>query len=172
MYGDAYFIVTTRDCGGYILLSECSSAAPILLSAAGFTCTVSTQYSPSYSCKHMFDGDDATDWATRGQGVGAWLKVDFGGKAIEVSRIELRHRFGGQYSRENFKDIQLQLSNGYEMTATLSDHADWNTAELLDGPHVASATWLKITATGVHGAANNGFSEMRIYGCYTVRGNQ
>ena len=45
------------------------------------SCTASSEYEkmPEYACTKAFDGDASTAWATSGEGVGAWIQLQFPG---------------------------------------------------------------------------------------------
>ena len=111
----------------------------------------------------MYDSDTGTEWATEGEAVGAWIEIQFG-KIYSLSKIETRHRDGGSSSAENFKDITLMFSDGTNQTATLQDGTDpeWNV--VMVNPSVKTNS-IKILAISAYGQANNGFSEIRFYGC-------
>ena len=41
------------------------------------SCTASTEFDNNYRCGNTIDGKPDTNWATQGQGVGSWIKLDF-----------------------------------------------------------------------------------------------
>ena len=71
-------------------------------SAKEITCKASSEYDRRYSCMKAFDGVLAmgrkkSAWASRGEGVGAWIHAEFN-KMKAVSQIKLLQRvFPGYY---------------------------------------------------------------------------
>ena len=43
------------------------------------TCTASSAFDKGWSCQQAIDGSlDTNDWATKKEGMGAWINLDFG----------------------------------------------------------------------------------------------
>ena len=57
----------------------------------GSTCTASSEYNdPDFACENAIDGDinpfnTGSEWASNGQGVGAWIQINFPGTYQIVS---------------------------------------------------------------------------------------
>ena len=110
------------------------------------------------------DGNSDTSWATQNEGIGAWIKLDFGG-LYQVENIKIKHRTNNVQA-EMFKDISLEFSDGTIANYTLNNvHQDWNEVDLINSPAISD--FVRITATSVYGAGNNGFSDVRVFGCLT-----
>ena len=161
-FGLIYFIkiisrVITKDCN---------------IQINGVTCSASSEFDNkihSYPCENAINGDSKSSWTTQGEGVGAWIKLYFG-EMYRVAAIRIKHRGGGLYpSRELFKGISLEFSDGQTSTFTLNNipytapgGLVWNNIPF---PKHPSSDYVKITATSVYGTINNGFSDIRVYGC-------
>ena len=64
---------------------------------------------------------------------------------------------------ERFKDISLEFSNDKSVHFTLSNRKVWEEIGLAE---VNTATnFVKISATNVHNKINNGFAELKVFGC-------
>ena len=111
----------------------------------------------------MYDGNVKTDWASKAQRVGAWIEIKFAAFNA-LTKLEFRHRFGGISSGENFKDINLSFSDGTQMLHALQngDKPEWYIVEL--NP-IVEAKYVRLTGITVFGTHNNGFSEIKIFGC-------
>ena len=88
---------------------------------------------------------------------------------INVRKIKIKHRAtGGATTRDElFKEIKLEFSDGSNMDFTLNgiphgQGLEWNDI-VLASP--ALVNFVKITATSVYGAANNGFSDFQLFEC-------
>ena len=135
------------------------------MSTNGFTCNASSEYSPNYACGKSYDSNVGSEWATRNEGAGAWIEIQLPEYA-QLSKIETKHRLGGRYSGENFKDIILSFSNSTTQSASLKDGIDpeWNVIAI--NPSVKTNS-VKFSAINVHEthALNPGFSEIKFYTC-------
>ena len=40
------------------------------------SCTASTEFNTDFRCNNAIDGYPETNWATKAQGIGAWIKID------------------------------------------------------------------------------------------------
>ena len=58
------------------------------LDSTAFSCAASTEHGGNYKCQNTFDSDAKSDWATRGEATGAWIKINFG-KMINVKMIKI-----------------------------------------------------------------------------------
>ena len=82
--------------------------------------------------------------------------------------MRIKHRATGQRpSSELFKDILFEFSNGQTFEFTLNnipytDGLVWNDIVFPNDPN---SDFVQITATSVYGTINNGFSDIRVYGC-------
>ena len=136
------------------------------MSTDWFTCTASTEYDGNYGCEKVYDLNAAgagPGWATRSQGEGAWIKIQFP-QYVQLSRVEIRHRSGNSPG-ESFKDITLSFSDGTNQSAILQDGTDpeWNVITMTS---LVKTHSVKILANSVHASTlNPGFSEIRFSGC-------
>ena len=68
-----------------------------------------------------------------------------------------------------FKDISLEFSDGTKVDYQLNDFYggidEWNVVTINDPPQ---SDFVKIKAKSVYGTNNNGFNEIRIFGCLTA----
>ena len=137
------------------------------MSTTGFTCTASSEYNSGYSCSNVYDSNTDSEWATLGQGAGAWIEIQFP-SPVTISKIETRYRYGGISSGENFKAITLLFTDGTIHSTTLTDgtNPEWNVVQM---SLTVTTNSIKISATSLHGpTANPGFSEIRFYNCPDV----
>ena len=136
-----------------------------IISTKGFTCTASSEYNRDHPCSKVYDSNTGSSWATKNEGVGAWIDIQLP-KYAQLSKIETRNRYRGRRSGKNFKDITLSFSDGTSQTANIKDGTDpeWNVIAI--DPSVKTMS-IRISVTGVHGAhvLNPGFSEIRFYSC-------
>ena len=116
------------------------------------SCSASTEYSSSYTCNNAFDGSG--DWATRGEGVGAWIKVNLDG-LYQITKIMFLQRNG-----EYFKDISLEFSESDPVDYTLSASRSWEDLEL-----DIITNYVKISVINIHYGTNPGFGELKVFGC-------
>ena len=144
---------------GYIVfLLECNNELDKM------TCSASSKFDDRFACEKVIDGNSGTSWATRNEGIGAWIQLDFG-SLYQVVYIRIKHRTNN-LQKEMFKNITLEFSDGTKVDYTLNDqHKYWNVVDLADNAPVSD--FVKITATSVYGAVNNGFSDVRVFGCLT-----
>jgi len=129
-------------------------------------CSASSTYSRKYSCEKAFDGVLQTNrlgsaWASRGQGVGAWIEANFT-KPVIIKEIKVLQRF---VEAEANKQIEIKfdgdIAQKAELPAKGSKH--WNVIKLSRGVPASS---LRITIVEVYGTINNGFKEISISGCF------
>ena len=131
------------------------------------TCSASTEYSSAFSCQKAIDGKVDTDWATAGKGTGSWIQLNFG-EVYKIETIKIKHRStGGLPESEMFKDLSLEFSDGQKVDFTLNNvpftsGLVWNEIIFPNNP---VSDYVKITATSVYSTINNGFSDIRVYGC-------
>ena len=134
------------------------------------TCSASSTHT-SYSCDNAIDDDPNTDWATLGEGIGAWIQLNFE-HTFKITSIRIKHRATGEDpSSELFKGMSIEFSDGNHVEFTLNDNhhqsengLTWNDIELPSNP---VSNYLKITVTSVYSSSNNGFSDIEIFGCVT-----
>ena len=126
-------------------------------------CTSSTQYSAMNSCEMAFDTDlyaDSTDWATHNEGVGAWIQLDFQ-ETYEIESLEIRHR--SQVPAMRFEEIKLEFSNEQSYDYTLND--DPMISNKVVFLKLMISAFLRITTTSTYGTLDNGYSDIKIWGC-------
>ena len=121
------------------------------------SCSASTEFSSGYTCNNAFDGNEDRDWATRGEGVGAWIKVNLNG-FYQITKIMVLQRNG-----EYFKDISLEFSGNGRVDFTLSASKVWEDLELDESSN--NTNYVKISAIDVHTGHNLGFAELKVFGC-------
>ena len=103
---------------------------------------------------------DTTDWVTYNEGVGAWIQLNFK-EYYEIESLEIRHRSQGTAMR--FKDIILEFSNGKSHYFTLND--DPMISNEVVFLKLMVSDFLRITATSVYGTFDNGYSDIKVFGC-------
>jgi len=145
-----------------------SCANPKLLESSMITCTASSEYSGDYVCQKAFDGpgkmpcedDWKNGWATKGEGVGAWIKAEFV-EVIAIKKLRIKQRIG---SWEQNSGIEIAFDGGVKKDFKLDVKGckSWNIINLSEP--VATRT-MKIRISSVYGTDNNGFKEIEIYGC-------
>ena len=124
------------------------------------SCSASTEQDGNHVCEKAFDGN-LDNWATKGEGVGAWIKVNFDG-SNRVTRVMVLPRERDAAADGMFKDIKLEFQDMSTAVFTLSNAYEWNEIKLT-GSHISS--YVKITATSVYSQINNGFAELQVFGC-------
>ena len=68
-----------------------------------------------------------------------------------------------QRSGEYFKDISLEFLDGSPAAFSLSNSKVWEEIEL-DNNNITT-NYVKISAINVHNKVNNGFAELKVFGC-------
>ena len=125
------------------------------------SCSASTEYDENHVCEKTFDGNSGSySWATKGEGAGAWIQVNFDGLS-RITKVLVLPR-GNPAADGMFKDITLEFQDLSIAEFTLSNAYEWNEIEL-SGSHIS--TYVNITATSVYSQINNGFSELKVFGC-------
>ena len=121
------------------------------------SCRASTEFSKSYDCNKAFDGNEYDGWATLNEGVGAWIQLNLD-IPYRLTKIMILQR-----QNEFFKDVLLEFSVGAPATFTLSNGYRWETIELDDNSIFTD--YVKITGINVYNKVNNGFAELKVFGC-------
>jgi len=125
---------------------------------AEIKCTASSEYAERYSCEKAFDNDKGSAWASKGEGVGAWIQATFP-RPVKIVKLKILQR---RVPSEANKQISLTTSFGWSHTAMLPEKGDtqWNIITL---PEPVTTSSVKITVKDVYGTINNGFKEIEIY---------
>ena len=116
-----------------------------------------------------FDTDlnaDSTDWATTDEGAGAWIQLNFQ-ETYEIERLEIWHRSDPTAMR--FKDIILEFSNGESYDYTLNDNSMISNQVVF--VKLVISEYLRITAISTYGTHDNGYSDIKIFGCILGNGS-
>ena len=103
---------------------------------------------------------DTTDWVTNNEGVGAWIKLNFK-QYYEIESLEIRHRSQGTAMR--FKEIMIEFSNGESQYYTLND--DPLISNKVVFPKLIVSDFLRITTLSAYGTFDNGYSDIKVFGC-------
>ena len=129
------------------------------------TCQASSEFHRRYGCKKAFDGllsvgKKKNSWASKGEGVGAWIKATFSSKK-SISQLKLLQRM---FPGEANKKVEIEFGPNLKQLATLPAKGDrhWNIIKLSRN---ILTDYVKITVKEVYGHVNNGFKEIEIYGC-------
>ena len=128
----------------------------------GMTCSASSEYWSISSCQKAIDDDADTFWASKGEGVGAWIQLDFGG-VYNVTSLEFKHRD----SPELFKDFNFNFSNG-EITGPFRLDNDRGRSYTFTLPSSFISSYVRIRAVTHYTATadpNSGFRDIKVYGC-------
>ena len=149
-----------------VFLEQC-----FLIPPDSLNCTSSSQYTSHHACQKALDQTPGTYWATQGQGVGAWIKINFN-EEYKLQKIRLK-QYNHPSTRPNwaeaFKEMTIEFSNGKRENLGLARDVNlWNVF------HVPNDTvnYFKLTARSVYGHINNGFEDIEIYGCRVQKGNK
>ena len=128
-------------------------------------CQASSELNKRFSCKKAFDGHlsvgkKKNSWASRREGVGAWIKASFNSQK-SVSQLKLLQR---HFPGEANKKVEIEFAPKVKQVAILPAKGDrhWNIIRLSRN---VRADYVKITVKEVYGKVNNGFKEIEIYGC-------
>ena len=121
------------------------------------SCSASSEYSASYTCDKAFDENEGDGWATSGEGDGAWIKINLD-SLYHLTKVMIMQRSG-----EYFKDISLEFLDGNPADLSLSNSKVWEEIEL-DNNNITT-NYVKISAINVHNKVNNGFAELKVFGC-------
>ena len=133
------------------------------------TCQASSEHGPYCVCDNAINEKHNEDWCTNGEGAVAWIQLNFG-HFYKLTTIKLKHRAcGANPEREIFKNISLRFSDGTEVHHTLNNipHTsglEWTELRFSNITNPVS-NYVNITASGVYARGNNGFSDIRVYGC-------
>ena len=129
------------------------------------TCQASSQLRRRYGCMKAFDGvctvgRKKNSWASKGEGVGAWIKATFSSKKL-ITQLKLLQKM---CPGEANKEIEIEFGPTLTHLKTLEEKRDrcWNIIKL---PSNILTDYVKITVKKVYGHVNNGFKEIEIYGC-------
>jgi len=150
--------------GSTLAPETCTSPKKVVPSMVN--CSASSTFSRKWGCSKAFDGilqtsREGSAWASRGEGVGAWIQAEFN-TPVTIKKIKILQRF---YGIEANKEIEISfdgdLTQNAVLPATGSRH--WNVIKLSRGVLTKS---LKISITEVYGTVNNGFKEIAVIGCY------
>lgn len=146
-----------------VRFSNCSSVEKFPPSE--ITCEASSQFHRRFGCKKAFDGllsvgKKKNSWASKGEGVGAWIKATFSSKK-SISQLKLLQR---NFPGEANKKVEIEFGPRLRQLATLPAKGDrhWNIIKLSRN---ILTDYVKITVKEVYGHVNNGFKEIEIYGC-------
>jgi len=150
-------------------VSAKSCADPKLLESSMITCTASSEFNSDWGCQKAFDGEapcnqnwpySGTSWATKGEGVGAWIKAEFV-EVITIKKLRIKQRFS---MVEQSSGIEIAFDGGVKKDFKLGVKGcySWNIINLSEP--VATRT-MKIRISSVYAKVNNGFKEIEIYGC-------
>lgn len=84
-----------------------------LVDMTGATCTASSTQGANFACDKAYDGlPGISDWASSGQGVGAWIEITFpGGSAYNIGQISVENRRWGGNLYHRLTSWWLQLSD-------------------------------------------------------------
>ena len=126
-------------------------------------CSASTEQGAGQSCQKAFDGNTDDGWATAGEGVGAWIKIDFD-QFYRLTKINVMQRPNDEY----FKDISLEFSDGTFVDYTLNytyPSKEWAEIDLSSYGNLSNTNYVNISAHSVYTKLNNGFSEIKVFGC-------
>jgi LmbE family N-acetylglucosaminyl deacetylase len=105
-----------------------------------------------------YPGDYTREWATVGQGAGAWLNLNWG-RAYQIDRVVLHDRPNGA---DQITSATLTFSDGSTVAVGVLPN-DGTGLQVRFGPVVT--TWVRLTINTVSGAtANTGLSEIEVYG--------
>jgi len=147
------------------VFQNCTNEKKIPPSA--ITCEASSEFNRKFGCRKAFDGNLSIGkrknaWASKGEGVGAWIMAKFD-KTYAVNQLKILQR---HFPGESNKQVEIQFSSGLKQLATLPAKGDkhWNIVRLSNGVLTSS---VKVTVKEVYGTVNNGFKEIQIFGCST-----
>ena len=108
----------------------------------------------------------ATSWSSKGEGVGAWIEIQFRYHYL-VRVIEIVQHFCGC---ESNKDIEIEFSEGTVMEATLKERLGANNTDAagydVDRIEVQPAVYshsVRITVLTVYASGNNGFNTIEVF---------
>ena len=127
------------------------------------SCSASSEHNSNYLCEKAFDGNLGDGWATLNQGVGAWIMINFE-SLYRLTKISVKQRPSDEY----FKDISIDFKDGTPVDFTLPHthpSNDWEDIELTDHADIITTDYLNISANSVYRESNNGFSEVKVFGC-------
>jgi hypothetical protein len=124
------------------------------------SCKDSSSYSNNWGCRNGLNGHnkdiEGSMWATKSEGVGAWLQIEFK-NLFQVSKIVYHNR---RNPSERNSEIVTVFSNGDEFKMKLKNFQDKQ--EFLIDPPIQSS-FVKFTIKEVYGTINNGGS-FQVYG--------
>ena len=120
-------------------------------------CSASSKYpvGDDYNCSKAFDGNVHSDWATHGQGVGSWIKLDFAEPAT-ISAMAYTNRWS---TGERNRAVRLEFSDGSAQNVVLDNT---NTPGYFRFKEVTT-TYVKITVETVYASSNNGAREIAFW---------
>ena len=155
-----------------------------------FTCEASKTTSDT-SCENTFDGDETTVWTSgltdyskRSNGQWQWgyntnVKVILDGEAV-VTGVQIINKVDEANFYQNYNEIKLAFSNGFERLVSLNSDGKQNERINLEQPvetsfvnvlgvstfgHIPEAPWCGNSNCKRHTGYRSGLSEIRIFGC-------
>ena len=130
-----------------------------LISPEQFRCTESIRHNNDFGCKKAFDGNLATAFATRNQGVGAWINTKFHKKHM-ITQINFLQRSN---PAEASKQLEIDFGEAGKELAPLTKKTNlWNFITLSKKFITDN---INISIKEVYGTIHNGFKEIQIFGC-------
>ena len=133
------------------------------LSSHDFTCASSDPLSENDECNNVYNDDKKDGWFTKGDGIGAWIKIYFN-ENIRVSKIIYRHNILQKPAKrfnQNFKDLSLRFSDGTQLNTTLDDVYDVDLTYRLTPPKISSYLELSFISIYNHTRINTYTGEER-----------
>merc|ERR1719174_3400280 len=125
------------------------------------SCSASSEYSGSYRCQAAFNGvhkdGGGHSWATRGQGVGSWIKANFA-KKYTLTKFQYMQR---NCKCEHNRRIRLTFSDGSSQEFELKQD---NGLQTLTLQKTVATTSVTIKVLSQWSKVNNGANEIIFYG--------
>lgn len=123
------------------------------------TAEASSEYNATYSADKAIDGNTGTDWASAGEGAGAWWKVTFDKREV-IDRVVVRDR---PNLNDDIAELQLEFEDGSTVNYTMPTSADDGTPQTITfTPRYTK--WIKVNIISVRtGTKNIGLMEFEAY---------
>ena len=124
------------------------------------SCSASSEHDSNYKCGNAFNGINqdggGKSWATKGEGVGSWIKANF----AKITVVKFRYMQRGCACEHNNR-IRLEFSDGSKQYYNLKKDNSFQEF-MLQSP--VTTTFVKIVVESHHAKVNNGANEIEFFG--------
>lgn len=126
------------------------------------TLTASSEYNGSYVKGNAVDGNNATEWASLGDGAASWIQFTWG-SPVTIREIRLLSRTSDPWGNPRFTFADATYSDGSVHLAANEDRT-----YVMIHPVTTTSLRVGVAAQSIATGANTGFREVYISDSYTT----